>query len=420
MRKPSIPALYAIVWLIPLQCILGVTATAGDWPQILGPNRSGEAREETLLAKWPTAGPEVAWTHNIGEGYAGVAVSGDKVVAFHRVGEKNVVEALKAENGQQLWKIKLDALYRGGINADRGPRCVPLIHKDRIVLYSPAGDLHCLSLDDGKTFWSRSLYADYRGDEGYFGAGSTPVIVQDKVIVNVGGRADAGLVALDLASGKTVWKKTDERASYAAPTVATVAGKSHAIFVTRMNCVSVDPANGDVRFRFPFGKRGPTVNAATPLVFDDHLFVSASYGVGAVFAKLGADEPQVVWSNDDVMSQQFTTCVHHEGFLYGTDGREDIGVGTLRCIEAKTGKVQWSVDGFGIAHVILADGKLLIQHVDGQLTLAQADSTKFTKLAGARVSSDSTRALPALSNGRLFVRDNSGTGGKLRCFVVGR
>jgi hypothetical protein len=170
--------------------------------------------------------------------------------------------------------------------------------------------------------------------------------------------------------------------------------------------------------------RGPTVNAATPLVFNDRLFVSAAYGVGAVMAKLETDKPQpvVLWSNDQTLSSQYNTAIHHQDHLYGIHGREDVGAAELRCVSVE-GKVQWSVRGFGVAHMILADNHLLLLKIDGTLLLARPDTSKFIELDSAQVSRDTTRALPALSNGRLYFRDNSATRqseGTIVCLQVGR
>jgi outer membrane protein assembly factor BamB len=400
------------------------TAQAGDWPQILGPHRNGVAEGETLATMWPAGGPTRLWQVQLGSGYAGPAVKGDRVVVFHRVGDVERLEAFDAESGRSLWRADFEALYRGGINPDTGPRCVPVVHNDRVIAFGAAGDLHCVTLADGKKLWSRSALEDFGGDEGYFGAGSTPIVIGDNVLVNVGGRNGAGLVAFSLKDGATLWKKTDEDASYSSPTYAEINGKPHAIFVTRLSAISVDPASGDVRFQFPFGKRGPTVNAATPLVFDKNLlFVTASYGVGAKLARINADGAETVWANDEVMSSQYTTCVYREGYLYGVDGREDIGVGVLRCIDAKTGEVLWSVEGFGLAHAILVGDKLLLTKNDGTLVLAEASPRGYHELASAPLFADQrgavVRAIPALSAGRLFVRANTGGESILRAFAVG-
>jgi len=396
-----------------------VTARGGDWPQILGPNRNGEADNESIYESWPENGPRKLWNYELGSGYAGPAVVGRRVVVFHRLRGQERVEAIDADTGKRIWAADFEATYRGGVNPDTGPRCVPLIHNEKVVVYGAAGDLHCLSLREGKKLWSRQLYTDFGGDEGYFGAGTTPLVFDGKVFVNVGGREDAGLAAFSLADGKTVWTATDERASYSSPTLAEIDGESQVIFVTRLNTVSVDPGNGRVKFRFPFGRRGPTVNAATPLVFNNQLFVSASYGVGCRLMQLGRDEPREVWSSETKMSSQYTTCVYQGGHLYGTDGREDYSNGKLRCIEAATGKPKWSVDDFGVAHTILADRKLILLGVDGRLVLAKATPEAFRKLASASISSDTTRALPALSNGTLFLRTSGRGTGELISLEVG-
>ncbi|MEX0818778.1 MAG: PQQ-binding-like beta-propeller repeat protein [Pirellulaceae bacterium] len=415
-KRPSSVASFALLWLSSC-CTLLPECQAGDWPQILGPTRNGEAQEESVIPAWPASGPQRLWSYSVGQGYAGPAVVGNRVVVFHRVGDAERVEALDATTGKSIWKTDFEASYAGGVNPDAGPRCVPLIHDDRIFVFGAAGDLHCLGLDDGAKRWSRETYRDFNGQEGYFGAGSTPIVAAGKVIVNVGGRG-AGLVAFDLDTGKTAWQATDEGASYSSPALATVNGQAHAIFVTRLNTVSVDPQTGNVRFRFPFGSRGPTVNGATPLVFDDYLFVSASYGVGANLSQIRGGAANELWANDEVMSSQYSTCVYRNGFLYGTHGREDYSNGVLRCFEAKTGDVRWTVPGYGVAHAILVGDQLLLLGVDGKLRLAEADSRAYRELASAEVSNSTTRSLPALSNGRFYLRDNGSQGGKLICLQL--
>jgi outer membrane protein assembly factor BamB len=221
---------------------------------------------------------------------------------------------------------------------------------------------------------------------------------------------------LGLADGATLWQATDERASYSAPTAVVLDGQPYAVFVTRLNVVCVDPRDGTVRFRFPFGQRGATVNAATPLVCDLGLFVTANYGVGARLAKISPNGFELVWENDESLSSQYPTPVVRDGFLYGVHGREDVGVGQLRCVEAATGKVRWSVPDFGMAHLILADDRLLILSVQGRLLLAAASPDRLETLATATVSTSVTRALPALARGRLYIRETTGQGGRLRCF----
>jgi outer membrane protein assembly factor BamB len=404
------------VLLVVATCFFTAQAArAGDWPQILGPHRDGRAEGEQLIV-WAPAGPETLWQTAVGRGFAGVAVSGGRLVLFHRLGGDLVAEARDAVTGKPQWKVTFPTKYASAISSDDGPRCVPLIHEQSVYLLGPGGELACVALDTGKQLWFRQIYQDFKAPDGYFGAGSSPLVEAGKLLLNVGGSGGAGLVALSLADGKTLWKATDEAASYSSPVVATIGDVRHVVFVTRLNVVSVDPQTGAERFRFPFGSRGPTVNAANPLILGDHLFVSASYGVGARWAKIGARQATKVWESDDVMSSQYTTCVENDGYLYGIDGRQDVGVARLRCIDPSSGKVQWTEEGFGTGNLILADGKLLIVKTDGDLVLAEPSPQRYRQLASAKLSDTTVQALAALSGGRLYVRDTK----TLKCLLVGK
>lgn len=380
-------------------------ASAGDWPQILGPSRNGVALDEKLADKFPSGGPKTVWQRDVGEGYAGIAVAKEKAVLFHRVGNEELVEAHAAGTGKPLWKQPFPATYRGGINSDTGPRCTPLIHKDAVYVFGAAGDLHALSLDGGKELWSRAASKEFKAPDGYFGAGSTPIVEGDKILVNVGGKAGSGIVAFNLKDGETVWQATDELASYSSPVAATLDGTRHLIFVTRLSALSLDPANGKVRWRFPFGDRGPTVNGASPVVVDGHLFLSASYGIGAVWAKIGKTSAETLWDNNETMSSQYSTSVHHNGYLYGVHGRADGPPADLRCFDPKTGKILWSREGFGMASLVIADEKLVIVTEKGFVVLAEASPKAYRELGRAKLLTPDVRALPAIANGLLYIRD---------------
>ena len=124
----------------------------------------------------------------------------------------------------------------------------------------------------------------------------------------------------------------------------------------------------------PVGKRGPTVNAANPVLLDDHVFITAGYGIGSLLAKIDGGSVKTVWRNADVLSSQYTTGVVHKGLMYTIDGRQDGPPGALVCLNPMTGKTQWTKAGFGIATLILADEKLVILKADGRLVLAEASA----------------------------------------------
>jgi outer membrane protein assembly factor BamB len=409
---------WAIASALALGLLFVSTAHGGDWPQILGPHRDGVADKESLADRWPADGPKKLWRRDAGMGLAGVAVAEGRVVLFHRVGKEELIEAMDAKTGRPLWKAAFGTKYVPQYTADTGPRCVPVIHQGAVYAFGGGGNLHAVSLADGKKLWSRALYKEYGAKDGYFGAGSSPIVEGDKLLVNIGGaKQKAGLVAISLKDGKTIWKATEELASYSSPVATTVGGVRHVIFVTRFSLMSVDPANGKVRFSIPFGKRGPTVNAANPVLLDRSIFVTASYGIGSMLAKIDdKGGAKITWRHADALSSQYTTGVVHKGLMYCVDGRQDGPPGKLVCLDPMTGKPRWSKADFGIATLILADKKLLILKATGQLVLAEASAKGYRELSSARVSTATCRALPALSDGRLYIRDEK----SLMCFDVGK
>jgi outer membrane protein assembly factor BamB len=390
---------------------------AGDWPQILGPDRNGiAAGDERLADTWPESGPPLLWEQPVGRGFAAVAVAGDRVIVFDRDRNTERVQALKVATGEPLWDDAYPTDFVPQYGRDDGPMATPVVAGGRVCTFGAQGVLSCYDLDSGELHWRRDTHEDFGAREGYFGAGSSPLIDVGKVIVIVGGEreAEAAVVAFHLTSGETAWHSVADEASYSSPVVATVDGTRHLIALTRLKCVSLDPEDGGVRFEFPYGQRGPTVTAANPLVVNGHLFVSASYGIGAVFAAIKQDGVEELWSGDDILSSQYTTCIEHDGLLYGIDGRQDIPPADLKCIDPRTREVKWAEASFGYASLIAADCKLIAVKTDGGLVLAELSPTSFKPLAEAQIFEDTVRALPALSNGRLYLRDSH----TLKCLSV--
>lgn len=396
---------------------------ASDWPQILGPNRNGKIADESLPDSLPES-LSIRWEVEIGEGYAGVAVANGRVIAFHRQAENEVVEAFAAEDGERLWRTELPASYRGGINPDTGPRAVPVITQDRVIVWGAAGQLSCLEFATGRELWSINLFAEYRGDENYFGAGSAPIVSGETVVVNVGGRRGAGIVGVDLKSGEVRWTSTDEGTSYAAPIELEIDNQTVVVVPTRLQLIGLDARTGQETFRFPFGRTGPTVNAAVPLVDEQNrLFVTAAYEIGAKLLEItptadGGQGVKAVWENNESISSQYFTPVLHQGFLYGTDGREDFNNTSFRCVDLETGEVQWEQAMAG-AHVILVGEDLVVVSIEGDVTIARASHTGFEPRLEQRLENAASRAMPAFANGCLYTRTNAVRGvGKLRCISL--
>jgi outer membrane protein assembly factor BamB len=391
-------------------CLCG-ESPGGNWPQFLGHDRNGVSNETGLLQSWSEKGPPLVWQKDLGEGFSGPVVSGADLVIFHRVGDEDVVECLNPANGERRWKYAYATTYRDLLRKGNGPRSTPLIAGNRVFALGAGGKMVCLNRKTGELFWERNLNDDYKVRQGYFGVGTSPIMEQDLILVNVGGKG-AGIVALDAATGKEVWKATNHEASYSSPVAATIDGTRHVLFLTREGLVSVDPENGAVRFSKRWRARiNESVNAATPVVADGHVFVSACYQTGAGLLKIRKDGVDEVWSNDESLSNHYNTSVLHDGFLYGFDGRQEEGP-HLRCVEWMTGKVRWTRKEAGCGSMILADGNLIVVTEGGDLLLVEATPKAYREKAKGSLLHGPCRAQPALADGKLYARDSD----KLYCW----
>jgi outer membrane protein assembly factor BamB len=398
----------AAPWLVALP-LLAAPARGGDWPQILGPARNGvAAADEKLAAAWPATGPAVVWRRPVGAGYAGLAVAGGRAILFHREADREVVEAVDAATGATLWRAEHATTFQPQVGGGDGPLCTPVVHANVVITFGAQGVLSVHDLATGERRWVRETHREFSAPEGYFGAGSTPLVIGDRVIVNVGGRGEAGIVAFAVATGQTIWQRTAEAASYSAPVAVDVAGRPHALMVTRLSCLLLDPTTGEVRWRFPFGMRGPTVNAATPVVIGgDRLLVTSAYGIGCVCAAFDRTAARPLWQGEGPLATQYCTPILVAGHAYAIDGRDDLPPADFVCVEAATGREAWRERNFGYGTLLAADGKLVVAKTDGEILLVRPDPAGLAVLARACPLAGTVRALPALAGGRLYVRDDA-------------
>jgi hypothetical protein len=395
-----------LLGLLSAALIAGVAGALGaDWPQFLGPARNSTSSETGLCQTWPASGPPVVWAKEIGAGFSGPVVAGGRLILFHRLENNEIVACLDAATGQELWKYPYPTTYQDKYGKDEGPRASPLIARNRVYTLGADGRLLCLELDNGKKVWDKALLAEYEVPESFFGVATSPLLEGDLLLVNVGGK-EAGIVAFDKDNGREVWKATSHEASYSSPVVATLDGKRQAIFFTREGIVFLDPRTGQVNFSKHWRARlHASVNAATPVLVDDYVFVSASYGTGAILLRAHKDGVEEVWKADNILSNHYTTSVYDKGYLFGFDGRQEGGAAQLRCVELKTGKVAWTKEGYGCGSMILADGNLVILHEDGDLILVEATSAAYKEKARATMLTSPCRSPLALADGRLYGRD---------------
>jgi outer membrane protein assembly factor BamB len=247
----------------------------------------------------------------------------------------------------------------------------------------------------------------------------SPLIEGNVVLLNIGGTESAGIVALEKPTGKLAWKATDHEASYSSPMAASINGQRCALVFTRNGLVALNPIDGKTRFEFPWRSRmSASVNAATPLVTGDFIFLSASYGTGAALLRAKGNAVEKIWSGDDVLSNHYATSILHDGFVYGIHGRADPGFQSpsLRCVELKTGKVRWSEENLGAATLLWAGGQLLILTDRGELLCASANPKELKILRRAQILPFEARAFPALANGLFYARSKN----RLVCVDLGK
>ena len=458
---------------VPTQPVTDIPAPSrpgSDWPLFLGPNGTGvvdDAELQNDLAGDLAAAP-TAWTRPIGSGYSAPSVVGNRVLLFHRVGDEERLSCLRADTGQPLWDTARPSTFRDPYGYNNGPRCTPQIDVDGryVITFGAGGRLMRTDLDTGRVAWEVDTAADFDVPRHFFGVGCTPIIEtvgeRQLVIALVGGQPDAGVVAFDAADGSVVWQSVgrdpwdglptrDRRGnpaeayrwtgremvvSYASPIAASIHGERHLLCLMRQGLVSLDPADGRVRFAYWF--RSPiheSVNAARPVVVDDTILLSAPYNAGCVRLQVDAagDGVTELWRTRDILDTHFSTAIHHDGHYYGFHGRHE-GGGRLVCIDAATGEAKWSTDGapkdfdpaqlrrgglidadgqpapwpyFGRGSAILVGDRLLALGERATLAWVEATPEAFRETARRAVPETSypSWAAPVLSRGRVFIRD---------------
>ena len=413
MLRPNSTTKCAPVWClvglpIAVHVSIGVTllcaAPIADWPQFLGTQRDGIYAGPPIAKAWPKEGPLVVWKRAVGPGFAGPAVAGERLILFYRQADRAVVECLDPLTGKPMWKADYGTDYQDDFGFDEGPRATPTIADGRVFTFGAEGRLSCWKLETGAPLWNVDTGKEFGSPKGFFGRAPSPLVEGDLVVLLPGGHDGAGVVALEVATGKVRWKATGDEASYASPTAATIRGRRIIFALTREALVALQPTDGQVIFRYPWRPRGnASVSAATPLVVDDLIFLSASYGAGASLLRFNDHGPEEIWSRDDALSNHYATSVHRGGFLYGWHGRQEQGC-ELRCVELRTGKVRWSEAGLKAGNVMLVGDDLLLLTERGLLIRVPATPEGCKPSSRAQILPSDVRAFPALANGFLFAR----------------
>ena len=394
--------------------------TAADWPVWLGPNGDNSSTETGWLKDWRDAGPPRLFEKSIGEGYSAIVVARGHLILFHRQGETMLVESLEPRRGKSQWRFRYPTDYRDRYGYNGGPRCSPIVDTEatveRVYTLGPKGVLHALELATGKRLWSRDLPEEFDLGENFFGVGAVPILDGGRLIVNLGG-TDAGsgvTLALEKSSGSLLWKSGTGGGAYAAGRVAEIDGARQLFIFHRFGVSCFDPGNGREKWVFPWRSRiHDSVNATTPIVSGDIVFVSAAYGTGSAALRVKKDSFEVVWQDDrasreKIMESHWSNVNLVEGHLYGFSGRHE-SESTLTCVELDTGKVRWRWGSYlGRGSMLYSDGHFIALGERGDLALLRLSPEGHEEIQRLRrVLNHPAWTPPTLAGGLLYLRDES-------------
>jgi outer membrane protein assembly factor BamB len=416
------------LWLLTALVLASSLAVAADWPQWRGPERGGVSKETGLLQSWPKDGPPLAWTFdNAGTGFGSFAVVGGRVYVLgaRKVDGKRVEQVIALDDkGVELWSAPIGPMYDwDGNQWSGGPNSTPAVDGDLVFALGSQGELVCVTRSDGKVKWRKNLPDKLDAevspgpggpDKIGWGYNGSPLVDGDRLICTPGG--PKGLfAALDKTSGEVLWRSKDltDACTYSSPVAAEVKGVRQYVALTQNGAAGVSAKDGATLWEYRRDLPFPDVACPTPLVKDDLVYLTA-WGGGGTLLKLTPDgnkfKAEVVYQEKEIASRH-GGVVLVDGFIYGNHDQRD-----WVCQDFATGAVRWRTKPAAAeaGTLIYADGRLYtLSEGKGDVALVEAtadgykEAGRFTlpKKSGLRKPSGKIWAHPAISDGKLYLRD---------------
>ncbi len=424
-------------FLVGIGGVLVLTAcvAADDWPQWRGPNRDGVWRETGIVRRFATERLEPVWRVPIGSGYSGPTVADGRVFVTDRVLEPQEMERVHcfdAKNGARLWSYEYVCPY-DGIGYKAGPRASVTIDDHRAYALGAMGHLHCFDVATGTVLWKRDLNRDYQIQDPklrddrmpIWGIAAAPLVYKDLLILHIGGREGACVVALDKKDGDEVWRALNDRAQYSAPILIEQGGQPVCVVWTGDSVAGLDPATGKVYWRHPLAPRNMPIGIATPVVEKDRLFVTSFYD-GSLMLRLAQDRPAVeqLWRiagrderNTEALHSIISTPLMLGDYLYGVDS-----YGELRCLDARTGERIWEDqtatprERWSNIHMVRHGEDIWMFNERGELIIGRLSPQGFQEIDRAKLIDPTPEQLrrrdgvawshPAFANRRVYARND--------------
>jgi len=379
-----------------------LAVSPGDWPQFRGPRRDGIVRGARIRRDWSTHPPKLLWKHPVGPAWSSFAIVGKLAFTQEQRADQEVVVCYNVETGRELWHHADKGRYEtslGGV----GPRATPTIHDSRVYSLGAIGILNCFDAVSGKRIWSRNILDDANAKRLPWGMAGSPLVYDDVVVVNSGGKQGHGVTAYDRLIGKIVWSAGDHRAGYASPQLATINGVRQVIVFDGDGPAGYDANTPRELWRFAWTNEYGN-NIAQPIVLDDgSVFVSSGYGTGSV--RLNVSNQGEVWSvaprwtAANRFKLKFNSAVRQGPVVYGLD--ESI----LSCFDLETGRRLWRRGRYGYGQILRIDSSLLVSTERGAVVLLEISPKRPRELGRFQAIEGKTWNYPALSHGRLLIRN---------------
>ena len=419
--RPSAAALVGSALLGIIALAVGVRAAdPADWPQWRGVDRDGRVAAPMPSGGWPARLSRL-WAREVGAGYSGPVVAGDRVWIHSRQGEKEAVTAFRLASGEPLWSSSYDAPFVQDSDATqhgRGPYSTPAVADGRLFTFGVASVLSAWDAATGRLLWRRESGPGFRGPFPYFGAAASPLVWGQLCFVHLGGddrsRFDSpgsgAMVALNVADGREAWRWTgDGPGAGASPVIAVIGGRQQLVFKTKRKIVSLDPQTGSEIWQFAYVvSQDNTI--VTPLVLGDRLVTSDyDFGIAAWQIRPGAGggawSAQARWKTRDA-SMFLSTPVVFDGLVVGFS---HLRKGQLFVLDPADGTVVWRGAARGGEHATLVGwgDHVLAFREDGWLEVHRVSRAGLRFVRTYQVSRPTAWAHPAVTGTRILVRDGT-------------
>lgn len=383
---------------VALALIVSAEARAADWPQFLGPNRTGISSETGLIISWPAGGPKEVWRIQVAS--SGLAIQGGRLVTMTRKDGKQFVVSLDPKTGKQNWETEISPAPK------QGPWATPTIEDNSAYTFSADGILLSVNLPDGKVNWKHDVPKEYECKAAQYGAACSPLLAGDLVVVNSG-----PVFAFNRKSGKLAWKVGSDIAGHSSPALLKLGGRDQIVSFNGDAVLGIGPKSGKLLWRHPF-KTKWECNIITPVAYKGQVWVSSPGERGGALLDLSAKgdsfETKEVWASPNpksVMSNYWYTPILVGDHLYGIDSVNWSKIAHLRCIELASGKLVWEQQRYGEANMIVADGKFWITTMKGELVMAKLTPKGYEELGRKKLAAEKGRYAPVISNGLLYLAD---------------